>query len=81
MNESKWKDMTCNFCGAGTHAVVSIRIEIPESKNEYPFTQTDLCLKCWNKMGLVSAIQHNEDICRECEGVEPHDLNRCEWHY
>ena len=57
-----WKKKTCNICGIGSRAYISISIEVPDG-GDYPYTTTDLCLKCWREYGIEAAIEHNEG-CR-----------------
>ncbi len=60
-----WKKMCCNICGAGSEGDVYISIMIAtDSDDSYPYSQTDLCKKCFEKYGVESAINHNI-FCRD----------------
>ena len=66
-----WKHLTCNFCGAGMRGQVfaSICIHTGNKDNsEYPFTQTNLCRRCYKKHGIEAALDHNQSI-RICAGL------------
>lgn len=65
---SGWDRACCNICGAGSKVYASISISMPHG-NAYPYTQTDLCRKCFDEHGIQAAIEHNNDI-REIAGVE-----------
>ena len=66
-----WNERTCAFCGIGSKAYISIRIDVPnpEAPPEYSYTETDMCKKCWAEMGIKAAFEHNREI-REVAGVE-----------
>ncbi len=69
----EWHELTCNFCGNETkgHIYISIRIDLPdpEAEEEFQYTQTDLCKKHWDMLGVDTAFEHNESI-REVAGIE-----------
>ena len=68
---SRWNERCCSFCGIGSQAYISIRIDMPdpEAPPEYGYTETDMCKKCWREMGIEAAFGHNRAI-REVAGVE-----------
>ena len=65
-----WTRKTCNFCGVDTQGGVEIVILIATNdSNEFPYTETALCKKCWEKHGIEPAFEHN-DSCRETMGIK-----------
>ena len=64
-----WMRMVCNYCGTKRpHMVyISIRIAVTEDRNTdnpYPYSQTEMCRKCWDKYGIRGAMDHNIQ-CRD----------------
>lgn len=52
----------CNFCGIhGDKVYISICIRLNEVET-YPYTETDMCRKCWDEIGIDGALQHNIGI-------------------
>ena len=48
--------MSCNFCGIhGDNVYISISIRLSGEK-KYPYTTTDMCRKCWERLDRIEAI-------------------------
>ena len=58
-----WRRKSCCICGVGSEVYISISIATGEDE-EFPYTQTDLCKKCWDEHGVRCAIEHNKE-CME----------------
>lgn len=55
----------CNYCGIHGDKVfisISIRLDIKKEGFEFPYTETDMCKKCWDEIGIEGAFQHNKNI-------------------
>lgn len=59
-----WHRMTCSFCGIGSKVHISILIATDHKGNPYPYSQTEMCNKCWNEHGIEAAMEHNRQ-CRD----------------
>lgn len=57
-----WNKKCCGICGVGSDAYISISIAVPHGE-DFPYSTTDLCEKCWKEHGISAALQHNEQ-CR-----------------
>ena len=65
-----WNRMTCNFCGVTIPHALFISIKIATGGDgEFPYTQTDMCEKCWREHGIEAAFEHNAS-CRKDMGLE-----------
>ena len=58
-----WNRICCNICGAGTQPYISISIATGD-ESLFPYTTTDLCLKCYGEHGITAALEHNAG-CRD----------------
>lgn len=67
MYEIKWKDRTCDICGIGSKTYISVCIQTENEDNDYPYTETNLCRDCFNKLGVQPAFDHNREINEYCE--------------
>ena len=56
-----WHKKCCCICGSGSTVYISISIAT-DNDESYPYTQTDLCKKCWIEYGIESAMDHNKEM-------------------
>ena len=63
-----WKRRTCNICGRGHQATISISIATDDPEASFPYTTTDLCSECEQRGAMVMAKAHNREA-RESAGL------------
>jgi hypothetical protein len=56
-----WHRRTCSICGVGSQAFVSISFETYPNE-DFGYTTTDLCRKCWEKHGVEAAMAHRSEV-------------------
>jgi hypothetical protein len=63
-----WRKMTCDYCGRGSEGKVyiSILIATDDPDSEYPYTQTEMCYKCWIENGIKAVLEHNTQFREDC---------------
>ena len=59
-----WSRICCNFCGVGVPAWSSISISVPHGE-EFPYSTTDMCRKCFDAYNIKAALEHNSQCCED----------------
>ena len=62
-----WNKKCCSICGHGPPVYISICITTVNDDEQFPYTQTDLCKKCYAEYGIESAFDHNREMVKETE--------------
>lgn len=60
MHPHQWQKMFCQFCGCD-RCYISIRIGTGMDSQQYPYSETDYCEKCWIEYGIKTAWNHNNE--------------------